>query len=53
MLLQVHDELVVEVPPAEIEEVSGIVRHEMQCAYELSVPLLVDIGTGDNWRDAK
>ena len=53
MLLQVHDELVFECPPDEIDEVSRIVKHEMESAYELKVPLVVDIGVGDNWRDAK
>jgi DNA polymerase-1 len=53
MLLQVHDELVFECPPEEMEEVSRLVKREMEGACALSVPLLVDTGTGDNWRDAK
>ena len=53
MLLQVHDELVFECPPDEVEAVSGVVRREMEGVYKLKVPLLVDIGVGDNWRDAK
>ncbi len=53
MLLQVHDELVFECPPEELEAVSALVKREMEGACELSVPLLVDIGVGDNWRDAK
>ena len=53
MLLQVHDELVFECPPDEVDEVSSLVKHEMESAYELSVPLVVDTGTGPNWRDAK
>jgi DNA polymerase-1 len=53
MLLQVHDELVFECPPEEVEEVSRLVRREMESACSLRVPLLVDIGVGDNWRDAK
>jgi len=53
MLLQVHDELVFEVPPEEIDPVSQLVRREMEGARQLEVPLLVDIGVGDNWRDAK
>jgi DNA polymerase-1 len=53
MLLQVHDELVFECPPEELEAVSDLVKREMEGACELSVPLLVDIGVGDNWRDAK
>ncbi len=53
MLLQVHDELVFECPPDEVPVVSALVKKEMEGVYELSVPLVVDIGVGDNWRDAK
>ena len=53
MLLQVHDELVFEAPPEEVAAVSALVKREMESASALDVPLLVDIGTGDNWRDAK
>jgi DNA polymerase-1 len=53
MLLQVHDELVFECPPEEVDAVSALVKREMEGACELKVPLLVDIGVGDNWRDAK
>jgi DNA polymerase-1 len=53
MLLQVHDELVFECPPEEVERLSAMVKREMEGACELSVPLVVDIGVGDNWRDAK
>ena len=53
MLLQVYDELVFECPPEEIEGVSELVKRQMEGACELKVPLLVDIGVGDNWRDAK
>jgi DNA polymerase-1 len=53
MLLQVHDELVFECPPEEVDEVSRIVKREMEGACQLEVPLLVDIGVGANWRDAK
>jgi DNA polymerase-1 len=53
MLLQVHDELVFECPPEEIDGVAELVRRQMEGACELKVPLLVDIGVGDNWRDAK
>ncbi|MEP6714131.1 MAG: DNA polymerase I [Terriglobia bacterium] len=53
MLLQVHDELVLESPPEETEEVKALVRAEMQGVADLTVPLLVDVGTGPNWRDAK
>jgi DNA polymerase-1 len=53
MLLQVHDELVFECPPEEVDAVSALVKREMEGARELNVPLAVDIGVGENWRDAK
>jgi DNA polymerase-1 len=53
MLLQVHDELVFEAPPAELDAVAGLVRQEMEHAAVLSVPLVVDIGIGDNWLETK
>ena len=52
MLLQVHDELLFDVPKAELEVVTPIIREEMQQAYKLSVPLIVEIGTGNNWLEA-
>ena len=51
MVLTVHDELVVEAPEDEVEAVAQIMRHEMEHAVELSVPLVVDIGIGDNWAE--
>ncbi|MEP6618082.1 MAG: DNA polymerase I [bacterium] len=53
MLLQVHDELVLEVPAAELDAAVLLVKHEMEHAAELSVPLLVDVGSGANWVDTK
>jgi DNA polymerase I len=53
MLLQVHDELVFEVPPDEIEPMRTLVREHMENVVELEVPLVVDIGVGPNWLDAK
>ena len=53
MLLQVHDELVLEAPPEEVDEVRRMVKLEMESVFPLDVPLLVDTGVGDNWRDAK
>jgi len=53
LLLQVHDELVFECPPAEVDQVSAIIKTEMEQAAQLSVPLVVDVGTGANWLDAK
>ena len=52
MLLQVHDELVLEVAPGELEQVREIVEDGMDSAYELSVPLEVGIGVGRTWREA-
>ena len=53
MLLQVHDELVFEAPPEETARLSVLVKREMEQVYRLEVPLIADIGIGDNWRDAK
>ena len=53
MILQVHDELVLEVPQAEIEATSQLVRETMEQVARLDVPLPVEIGIGDNWMDAK
>ena len=52
-ILTVHDELLFEVPKAQADEVSEVVRETMQSAAALKVPLTVDVGIGDNWRDAK
>jgi len=51
MLLQVHDELVFEVPNNEIDALKHLVTERMEHVQELGVPLKVDIGTGPNWRD--
>ena len=53
MLLQVHDELVFEAPPEELAGLSTLVKREMEGAAALAVPLVVDIGTGPNWLEAK
>ena len=52
MLLQVHDELVFEVPEAEVDETGAIVKRVMEGAAHLDVPLTVDVGTGASWADA-
>ena len=52
MLLQVHDELVLECPQGEVDEVRELVRTCMEGAAELRVPLVVDIGVGANWLEA-
>jgi DNA polymerase I len=53
MLLQVHDELVFEFPPQEQDALVTLVRHEMEHAAELSVPLVVDVGLGESWLATK
>ncbi|HJQ09816.1 MAG TPA: DNA polymerase I [Gemmatimonadaceae bacterium] len=53
MLLQVHDELVFEVMPEELDVVQEMVKHEMEHAAQLSVPLVVDLGVGKNWLETK
>ncbi len=53
LLLQVHDELVLEAPPEEVKEVSALVKAAMEQVYELQVPLIAEVGHGPNWRDAK
>ncbi|HVX40520.1 MAG TPA: DNA polymerase I [Gemmatimonadaceae bacterium] len=53
MLLQVHDELVFEVPGPELDEMRVLVKDEMEHAAQLSVPLLVEMGTGNNWLSTK
>jgi DNA polymerase-1 len=53
MVLQVHDELIFEAPPEEVDAVRAMAKAEMESVRKLDVPLLVDVGVGDNWRDAK
>jgi DNA polymerase I len=53
MTLQVHDELLFDVPEKEVEQVKQLVRHEMETVIELKVPVVVDCGAGLNWRDMK
>lgn len=52
MIMQVHDELVLEVPESEVKAVSEGLKNRMGCAAELAVPLVVDVGIGDNWEQA-
>ncbi|PYV85162.1 MAG: DNA polymerase I [Acidobacteria bacterium] len=51
MTLQVHDELVFEVPEAELDIMRSIIREQMENVHPLSVPLMVELGVGKNWRD--
>jgi DNA polymerase-1 len=53
LVLQVHDELLLEVPDAEVKDVKELVRAEMCGAYDLDPPLAVDVGVGENWAEAK
>ncbi len=53
MIMQVHDELLFEGPESEIEAAIKLIKREMEAASTLDVPLVVEIGVGDNWMDAK
>jgi DNA polymerase-1 len=53
LVLQVHDELMLEVPQTEVSQVRELVRQEMVGAYPLDPPLGVEVGVGDNWAEAK
>ena len=53
MLMQVHDELLVECPKSEADKVAKTLKREMENAVKLDVPLIADTGIGDNWMDAK
>ena len=53
MLLQIHDELIFEVPSDQLPNLAKLVTEEMAGAEKLNVPLKVDIKTGPNWADAK
>jgi DNA polymerase-1 len=53
LVLQIHDELLLEVPETEVSAVRELVREAMCGAYPLDPPLAVDIGVGDDWNEAK
>ncbi len=53
MTLQVHDELLFDVVPEEADEMQQLVKHEMENVAEFSIPIVADVGLGDNWRDIK
>ena len=53
LVLQIHDELLLEVPDPEVSAVRELVREEMCNAYPLDPPLAVDVGVGDDWNEAK
>ena len=53
MIMQVHDELLFESPKAEVANASEIIKREMEAAADLDAPLIAEIGSGDNWMNAK
>jgi DNA polymerase I len=53
MILQVHDELVFDVPKQEVEKTGQVVKAAMENAAKIDAPLIVEIGVGENWVDAK
>jgi DNA polymerase-1 len=53
MILTVHDELLFECPKDEADTAAALVRERMESAASLTVPLTVDVGIGENWKDAK
>jgi DNA polymerase I len=53
MLLQIHDELIFEVPPSELDEMKQLVRDEMAGVMPLSIPLKIDLKTGRNWAECE
>jgi DNA polymerase-1 len=52
LIMQIHDELVFEVPEAEVEAASELVRSVMETVYPLDVPLVAEVGVGTTWSDA-
>jgi DNA polymerase-1 len=53
MILTVHDELLFEAPEGEADQVAAVVRDAMEHAFQLAVPITVDVGIGRNWKAAK
>jgi DNA polymerase-1 len=53
ILMQIHDELLVECPANQADQVAATLKREMESAVELDVPLIAETGIGDNWMDAK
>jgi DNA polymerase-1 len=53
LVLTIHDELLFEGPETEVEQAAAIVREEMESAFELDPKLVVDVGVGENWLEAK
>lgn len=53
LIMQVHDELIVDTPPQEVEQVRALLKQRMEQVVALDVPLIADVGVGDNWLEAK
>ena len=53
LVLQIHDELIIDCPKSEAEEVANLLKTEMENAVSLAVPLTVDVGIGENWYQTK
>ena len=53
MIMQVHDELLFEGPASEVDAAKVLIKREMESAVTLDVPVIVEIGVGDNWMNAK
>jgi DNA polymerase-1 len=53
MIMQVHDELLFEAPKGEVEQATEIIKREMEAAATLDVPLVAEVGVGDDWMSAK
>ncbi|MBK7706679.1 MAG: hypothetical protein IPJ30_13130 [Acidobacteria bacterium] len=51
--MQIHDELLFEAPETEVERVCAIVKQEMESAVALDIPLIAEVGVGDNWMNTK
>jgi DNA polymerase-1 len=52
MILQVHDELLFDVPKKELDNIQKIIKHEMEIAMPLKVPVVAEAGNGNNWLEA-
>ena len=53
LIMQVHDELIVECDECDKERVSSLLKREMEASADLKVPLVAEVGTGSNWLEAK
>ncbi|MBK7706846.1 MAG: hypothetical protein IPJ30_14040 [Acidobacteria bacterium] len=53
LIMQIHDELLFEAPESEVERVCAIVKQEMESAVALDIPLIAEVGVGDNWMNTK